>query len=390
LSEKFDKTIVFYPPVEWGGLFQRPQYLATGLARWFKRVIYIQPAGLRNPRLKDLRRLKGFASPSSNHGRKIPANLEIKHLPFLPLHGFGPFEGWNARVLNGFLKGLGGCGEGQTIFWMASPAPFLARTIAFRGQIPLIFDWLDDYAIFQQLPLKVVEMQWRALEEADLVFASSKELLKRAQGRGAKRAFFLPNGVDPEPWLRAAREISPAPEKDVSATVGYFGTISHWMDKDLVLKIARALPTWRFVFIGPRADKGALDEVFQLENCRHVEAVCHDRLPELAARFDVCWIPFMDNSQTRAINPVKVYEYLALGKPVVAPELPDLAELSHVLYLAKSQSEWKRQLELALRQKGVQELVTARQEAAKDYSWKLIVERAVRILAENKIAGALN
>ncbi len=359
--------------------------MAIRLAKSFHKVFYIQPAGLRNPRLSDVKRIRGLLHHRQH--RELPSNLYVKRLPFLPIQTIGLAERINGWLLDAFLKEATNSFQEKSVFWVASPAPFLNKSLVLSKVAPLVFDWMDDYTIFRHLPQRVIDMQFRLLRHGDVVFASSKKLLQMARNKGARKAFWLPNGVEPEPWEAVAEARSASDTRESLVKVGYFGTISHWLDRDLIIWLASKRPNWSFVFIGPRADRGALDELFRLKNCRHIPQTDYHLLPGLAASFDVCWVPFKVDNKTSSINPVKVYEYLAMGKPVVAPPLPDLAELGSVLYLAQSRNDWDRLLEKALASKEDFASRRARHEMARRFSWDRVAQKTLDILVELELVG---
>ncbi len=304
-------------------------------------------------------------------------------MPFLPFHGFALSEMFNAAVIDRFFAVLKMDGQTPVVFWVASPAPFLKRTCAYSGKMPIVFDWMDDYSLFEHLPHRVVSMQFDLLERAGMVFASSTQLLATARSKGAAKAFLLPNGVYPDHWNSGRRGGLRDLMGESSNILGYFGTISHWIDRDLVENVAARCPELSLVFIGPRADKGLLDKVFSLRNCFHIDKTEYSKLPVLAGDFDVCWIPFRKCNATDTINPVKVYEYLAMGKPVVAPPLKDLRGLGDVVYLAEGLDDWLRAIEKGMDERGVSGLVEQRKRAAGEYSWEGIADRAAALLRDS-------
>ena len=386
MASPIEATLVIYPPVEWGGLFQRPQHLAISLSRYFRSVVYLEPAGLRNPHLKDIKRLRVLFAKRKACSTPLPRNLLVKRLPLIPLQGPGLVEKLNASILDALLSRLKERCNGGVILWVGAPAPFLRKTNAFYGDSPLVFDWMDDYALFRQLSQRVVSMQFELLLRADLVFTSSKRLLEEAEGRGAKRVFLLPNGVDIGHW-RAGKRGELRGRLGVNGPiVGYFGTISEWMDGDLIREMALKRPGWNFVFIGPRADGGSLDHVFRPHNVFHVSQVNYALLPRLANDFDLCWMPFKINSLTEAINPVKIYEYLAMGKPVVSPPFPDLLGLEGLVHFARSKEEWINGLEKGLLEVNMAEAKRRRQEAIKRFQWSHIAKDAARALSASGLA----
>ena len=386
MSKKIQAILVIYPPVEWGGLFQRPHHLATRLARYFYRFFYVQPAGLRNPCISDTKRLLHLFVKRHKDGRtkaQADSGLKVKFLPFLPIHTISMFEILNAYLLDWFLKGIKERYHLPVIFMACAPAPFLKRTRLFEANdIPFVFDWMDDYRLFYHLPEAVSSMQNLLARRADLVLVSSRALGKMAAREGARRISFVPNGVEAAHWDASPHGPPPWKGKGNRPVVGYFGTISHWMDVEVIVDVATKRPKWLFVFIGPRADRGRFDRVFELENCLYIPQMDYHKLPATASHFDVCWMPFLANEQTKAINPVKVYEYLALGKPVVCSAFPDLIDLSDVVHLVEDRNGWGPFLEQAFLEVEDKSLEAKRRKVAKRYDWDRISKEALGSITE--------
>jgi hypothetical protein len=114
-----------------------------------------------------------------------------------------------------------------------------------------------------------------------------------------------------------------------------------------VLEVARRRPQYSFVLIGPVT----LDRIGGLKNLSNVHLLGekpYRELPGYLRHFAVCTLPFRMNKLTRSVDPVKVYEYLSQGKPVVSTPLPDLFPISGLLYFAEGPEEFARQIDRAL------------------------------------------
>lgn len=154
--------------------------------------------------------------------------------------------------------------------------------------------------------------------QCDVVLATHPLLRDRLARLAGREAELVPNGYDPsslEDRRRAGQAARAHP------IVGYFGHLSDaWFDWELLRETARRRPDLRFELIGYGEPSG-------LEvpgNVRLLGAVPHDRLADHAVRWDVAIVPFRIGALTRAVDPIKVYEYLALGLPVVAVGMPHL------------------------------------------------------------------
>ena len=163
-----------------------------------------------------------------------------------------------------------------------------------------------------------------------------------------------------------------SPESDVLANirkpiVGYHGAISDWFDSRLVAKCAEAYPAYQFVLIG--STFGAdLTPLHGMENVHLLGEIPYAELPKYLRYFDACLIPFKITPLTQAANPVKFYEYLCPGKPVVSVALPELAEYHEVCYYSTNEEEFVANVEKALSERD-DSLREKRIEIAKKNSW---------------------
>jgi hypothetical protein len=128
--------------------------------------------------------------------------------------------------------------------------------------------------------------------------------------------------------------------------IGYFGSWASWFDVDLVRTVAQKHPEWTFVLIGSGpADMSGLS---QLANVKLIGEVPYHSLPAYLSEFDACIIPFKLLPVTATTDPVKFYEYLAAGKPVIATDLPELRPYRDMVCLAGTPSEFEQSIKRAL------------------------------------------
>jgi glycosyltransferase involved in cell wall biosynthesis len=206
----------------------------------------------------------------------------------------------------------------------------------------LVYHCADDYAHVRGFPSSLSGLEGELCRRADLVIATSSSLCD------ARRPFnpnthWIPNGVDFEHFSRAA---DPSPElgRFPKPIVGFVGGLSEWVDLELIAQLAQARPRWTFVMIGPVAiDTRPL---LSAPNVHLLGPRAYASLPEYLAGMDVATIPFKRNPVTYHADPIKAYEYLASGVPVVATSLPALQRLAHVIRLADSAEEFLAQLDV--------------------------------------------
>ncbi|MDE2107140.1 MAG: hypothetical protein KGL39_58585 [Patescibacteria group bacterium] len=215
--------------------------------------------------------------------------------------------------------------------------------------------WLvDDWAAFAkdgQIPWFIPEVQTQAIVEADLVCVTAEPLAEIARRYG-REPEIIPNGLSPVFSVPA----EPAPIRKGTKTLVYWGGLSgSWFDWGTVFAIAKARPEWVIHLIGdlPRVvesespgnpTREPWEQVNPPENIIvHGERSQGD-LPAIGAACDVGLIPFHQGELTRAVNPIKGYEYLACGLSIVACPMPELAGWPHTIQV-ELQDHWAPAIE---------------------------------------------
>ena len=154
--------------------------------------------------------------------------------------------------------------------------------------------------------------------------------------------------------------------KGLKKIAGYIGSIDTWMDFETVQYLADKRKDIDFIFVGPvRTDISRFPEK---DNIHFLGQRVYDRVPDYCNGFDVCLIPFTASEFADTINPVKLYEYFAMGKPVVAYEMKELAPFRDILYLAKDKDDFLKKIGLALAEDD-DSLIERRREVAKENDW---------------------
>lgn len=288
--------------VDWGHIRQRPHHLAAGLASRYD-VTVIAPLARRRASLvpnpaRDVRVASVLRIPGSYRRAAIArANASIAALQCAPR-----------------LRGAACVVVTSPELW-----PWVARCV---GRRPLVYDCMDDALAFaQDEEVRALKAQWERdlLGRADLVVCSSEELALRMASRGADetKIRLIPNGWDPDAFPVQSSEPMPAHGPLVLA---YFGTIAPWLDTDALRVVADACPEATIRLIGP-VDGAAPRDIPRLT----VEPPWpHEALAAAVADAHVLLLPFRVDELTRAVDPVKLYEYVALGKPIAAAHWPAL------------------------------------------------------------------
>ncbi len=214
------------------------------------------------------------------------------------------------------------------------------------------------------------------IRRVDAVFIHSRRLLRK-KGDFNRNTLHVPNGVDYRAYSAATAE----PE-DLAAIprprMGYVGVVKSQLDFQLLCELAERRPEWSFVMVGPRGFLG--DKADQLERLSKLPNVYllgnrHIRtLPAYVQAMDVCMMCYELTDYTNFIYPLKLHEYLAGGRPVVATPIDTVIPFGDVVRLATTTEEWERALSESLApQANTMAAIQQRRERAAAHDWDLLV-----------------
>jgi glycosyltransferase involved in cell wall biosynthesis len=191
----------------------------------------------------------------------------------------------------------------------------------------MVFDLVDDLAAYSadQVRSAYVGACVRSLEERAGALFCTSEPLRLLLASGGDSVHFVPNGYDPElfwPRLPLETDMTGVARRP---TVGFVGTLFDFIDYPLIADTARRIPEADFVLLGHlESNPARVAELLALPNVMHVDLVPRDRVPDRIAGFDVCVAPFRQDAVSRSVSPLKIYEYLAMHKPVVCTPMEGL------------------------------------------------------------------
>jgi glycosyltransferase involved in cell wall biosynthesis len=248
----------------------------------------------------------------------------------------------------------------------------LGREISRRLECPLVYDRIDLHTGFPGVPPEIEAAERELIAEADLVSATAGALAELPREKGA-RVLLLPNAAD-------LRMFQPRPrERSGEVRIGYVGALGPWFDSVAVRRAAEAFPGWRFRLAG-RVEAPEVAALAALPNVELAGEIPFREVPGFLAGVDAALIPFQDLPLTRAVDPVKLYEALALGLPVVARRLPETERWSEPLvYLYETPEDFVRQVRRAVEEDSL-ELRSERQRAAQSESWERRAEDLLAVL----------
>lgn len=353
-------NILYFSPIEYRGLKQRPQYIAEGLAKRHE-VTYVDPTV---SMMKFL--LKGGEKPNGNTYR-VNDHLRVVRLSGVcslhrSLEALGDWVAFSERLqLRTYL-------QETDLVWIGY-CPWYSLLKGYQGAI--VYDKMDDDAELTRnklLKKLIQKVESPLVERADLLLVTAQKFSDEFLARG-KHPYLVPNAVD-------RNAISPLAsgtlEKSLGRVFGYVGMISHWFDMDAIQTILDADPRNRVVLVGPS----------EIELPLHPRLVCTGRIPKEEVdgwirSFDVCLYPFQRTPLIDTIDPVKIYEYLAQNKPVLAARSREINKFEPLVISYSTQDELRKLARCDLKAPFAYQ--TERQEFVQENCWEsrmsVILER---------------
>jgi teichuronic acid biosynthesis glycosyltransferase TuaH len=288
--------------VDWGHIRQRPHQLAVALAEWYE-VTVVAPVARRRAQVVD--------NPAPG-----VTLVRVWRLP-------GSYRSAGVAEANAVLASMQ-CGpqvrRGRVVV-VTSPElwPWVRPSLGGRT---LVYDCMDDPLAFEQDEgVRALKASWERelVAHCALVACSSEALGIRAvaQGAAASHTTVVPNGWDDESF--PVQPSAALPMKG-PLELAYYGTIAEWLDVDALRALAALHPAVSIRLIGPGNDSAFAS----MEALRVEPPVVHRKLAETVASAHALLLPFRVNDLTRGVDPVKLYEYIALGKPIASAYWPGL------------------------------------------------------------------
>lgn len=300
------RPVVYFSPVPWDSVTQRPHHFARWLlGRGVERVLWVEPYPTRLPGWQDWRRLGGDQTlPCAT-----PAGLErlrIKALPVEPLPGL---RALNERLLFRQAHAVVDrwLNQGAAVV-VGRPSRFALEALKRHARAFALYDAMDDFPCFHHGVARRVlaETERHIAARAQALLVTSPRLTDKFAGHQCE---LVGNACDGD-TLPAVLPLGKRRQE-----IAYLGTLASWFDWELTCRMARSLPEWRFALRGPAfsALPGGLPSNLEvLPACSHQQGMAW----LTGARLGL--IPFQRSELTTSVDPVKYYEYRALGLPILS------------------------------------------------------------------------
>ena len=377
-----DRDIVCVAGVAWDSYWLSLHQYMSRLAGAHRVLFVNRPVALPSAVARGARRGAKARTIARGTVRRVDERLYVADPPAaLPLRFERPVTAANQALRASFVARVArDLGFEKPLLWVhdLDAAGVVERLDAWVSLCWLTDDHPTGPAFRANRTNRVAAMRARErelLRSVDLVLTTAPQL-RDAKASFNSNSHCVPHGVDTGHFARAASpETRPAPPFRAirEPIIGFVGQINERLDRELVTILARAHPEWSIVFVGPVLRDLDVGPLRALANVHLLGPANLDRLPEFVKPMAVCTVPFLVNEHTRTMNPLKVLEYLAAGKPVVATPLPALRAYGRHVALARGPKEFAAAVEQALAEDGEVQR-RARAEFAGRHSWELRLE----------------
>lgn len=352
----------------WDYRFQRPQHLALGLAEFGHRIFYVESefssdsARISVAKIQNnVYKIKLYSTKNYFIYSDHPTKQDISRM----------FE--SLKIIMRESRSINVVAKIDHPFW----APLVDQL-----NVPVIYDCMDEHTGFKETGSSAESLESKLLKTADLVLASSDKLFKKVSKAKPKNMLMLKNAGEYSHFKKSSGlqlNHTPIDIRGLRTPIlGYYGAVADWLDSNIVKQLALAFPEASIVIIGRIQSEQVAELAKQHSNIHCLGEKPYSQLPQYLAAFDVCLIPFKINRLIKATNPVKIYEYFASGKPVVATNIPELMEYSDLVYLADDSQSFIRSVRRALGERSSTKKLS-RQQVAKSNTWQI---RSARLNGE--------
>jgi GT2 family glycosyltransferase/glycosyltransferase involved in cell wall biosynthesis len=347
---------IIWGVIDWHFRHQRPQQLALALADTGRRVFYV------SPNLVDDERA-GFEIEALDASRRVfQIRLFAKGSP--GIYTAAPTLEIVSQLRTSIGEVLSWAECGRLVSMVQHP--FWCDTASVLPNSRLVYDCMDHHEGFGNVDETLVQLEKALLGESDLTITTSA-WLDHAVAEHTRRRALIRNAGEYAHFCTKPERIYLDPLG--RRIIGYYGAIAEWFDLDLVEAVAKQYPDCCILLIG--ADTvNAKSKLGKHPNVTFIGEVPYNELPYYLHGFDICLLPFKVIPLTLATNPVKAYEYLSAGKPIVSVDLPEMAQFDGLLYVAADPSQFMNAVDQVLARPEPQELKQRRKDFAQEQTWR--------------------
>ena len=358
--------IVLLSTADWDHpLWTNKQHVACSLAAEGERVLYVESLGIRSVQAKtqDYRRILRRVLLGLRFVRQVKPRVWVLSPLVLPGGSRGLALRFNRLVLR--------CSVSLACWvlrfrspWLWTYNPLTLLYLQLKGFALSIYHAVDAVQEQPCMPKALIESEEaRLCRSVDQVFTTSPFLAERLS-KHTDRICYEANVADRDHFSVALEQrqdpafVDPPELQGIpEPKIGFVGAISSYkLDFRLIRSVALRHPEWHFVFIGPQSEgepSTDLSQLCGLGNVHWLGPKPYSQLPRFLAGFQCAWLPLQCNAYTRAMFPMKFFEYLFAGLPVVSTRIHALCSFEAICSLCPPEPlEFSQQLQRVLRGEG--------------------------------------
>lgn len=317
------KKMLYMCAIEWKWIAQRPHFLEMELEKYYN-ITVLSPIHV-------------FKKMKSQKNTKLPEKFkEFYLLPYQEKAGL--IEAISKWLFRFRVRNM----NEYDIVWLGSSL--------FEKYIPkdysgiVVFDYMDDCISMQDDPRmkKAYETsQERLAQRANMICASSNYLIHLLPDYAKEKTILVRNAFRGEVCIPPEKNETGNKSGDGNAVtrIGYVGTIASWMDTELLLKCRKQFPNTEFHFWGPVDGEKVNDEGFIYHG-----VVDHNEIPNVVSSMDALMMPFVVNDIVKAVDPVKLYEYISYGKTIISVNYPEVERFADYVWLYNNEGEFSEMI----------------------------------------------
>jgi glycosyltransferase involved in cell wall biosynthesis len=342
-------------------------------------ILFVDTVGARVPsprRKQDVFKVWKRLSKTLQSPREVLPNLVVISPLILPFHHSSAVKWINKHLLWIQIRFiLNKLSFRPRILWTF--APLMVSLVDSLQHDLLIYQCVDEHSANPGVDSAgILEAEKQILSKADIVVTTSRKLLENKKIYNNK-TIYLPNVADVSLFQHAMDSDLAIPEEVLHIpppVAGFIGNITAYkVNLSMISSVARKNKDWSFLLIGPWGGGDPSTDLSELQTIPNVFLIGprpYEHLPAYIKKFDVCILPMNNNQSMSYSFPMKFFEYMASGKPIVGTAIPALDEFREYYRVANDEESFSKNLKQSLIEDNSPGKIQARIDISNQFSWE--------------------